>query len=580
MTPDTPRNPSTNNKNRRRTMKTKNIFNILALAVLMPAIIFSTACSKDDNAVNTDNTNKKGYELPVTIKVSRQGDDPATRASYNGTTKKLEFSTGDKLRVRGYNATVGEFGGILDWYSGGTFKGTILTENEYTGTVEDLFTATPGVYASLLPAGYGTYGFISVVEKSGYDNMIMLNETKAFALTKATAIEQFSRETGNYVTSNGFVLAPLYAILNFTITNLTANTEYAIVVSDGSSYDRTGNVTTNGSGTAIFAVGVRGGRESDNITLTVSGTPITLNLFSGTNTALAAGKIYNITRSAVPPLIAGALAGKFTINDSGNQVYFSQGNLQYQASTNTWRFAEHQWDFVGDATNGNVYVGAVKSNNALIASDYSGWIDMFGWGTSGYNHGANCYQPYSTSQEYTDYYAYGSHTYNLRDQTGRADWGYNAISNGGNVENFWRTLTNNEWEYVFNTRSTTSGVKYAKATVNGVAGVILLPDDWNTSYHSLTSTNTASANYTTNNISSSDWTNDFEAHGAVFLPAVGRRWGTSLFNVGERGNYWSTSNGGSSNTANRVYFTSSSLNPHDNNGRYDGYAVRLVKKVD
>lgn len=26
------------------------------------------------------------------------------------------------------------------------------------------------------------------------------------------------------------------------------------------------------------------------------------------------------------------------------KVYFSHGNLQYQASTNTWRFAENQWD--------------------------------------------------------------------------------------------------------------------------------------------------------------------------------------------------------------------------------------------
>ena len=266
-------------------MKTKNIFKSLAFAMLL-----TTACNKNETTV------KKGYELPVTINATRQGDDPATRATYNGSTRKLEFSTGDKLYVSGYNATVGDFAGILDWQSGGTFKGTILTENEYTGTVEDLFTSSPGVYACLLPAGYGTYGFISVVEKSGYDNMIMLDETKAFALTKATAIEQFSWESGEYDSSNGFELAPLYAILNFTITDLAASTEYAVVVSDGI-YGRTGNVTTNGSGTATFAVGVWDDTESEDITLTVGGTPITLNLFGGTNTALAAGHVYNITRS-------------------------------------------------------------------------------------------------------------------------------------------------------------------------------------------------------------------------------------------------------------------------------------------
>ena len=31
------------------------------------------------------------------------------------------------------------------------------------------------------------------------------------------------------------------------------------------------------------------------------------------------------------------------------KVHFSKGNLQYQASTNTWRFAEKQYDIIGDA---------------------------------------------------------------------------------------------------------------------------------------------------------------------------------------------------------------------------------------
>ena len=544
-------------------MKTKNIFNILALAVLMPAIMFSTACSKDDNAVNTDNTNKKGYELPVTINVSRQGDDLATRASYNGTTKKLEFSTGDKLRVRGYNATVGEFGGILDWYSGGTFKGTILTENEYTGTVDDLFTATPGVYASLLPAGYGTYGFISVVEKSGYDNMIMLNETKAFALTKATAIEQFSRETGNYVTSNGFVLAPLYAILNFTITNLTANTEYAIVVSDGSSYDRTGNVTTNGSGTATFAVGVRGGRESDNITLTVSGTPITLNLFSGTNTALAAGKIYNITRSVPAP--SGAIDGKFSVS-STKQVYFSQGNLQYKASTNTWRFATNQYDYVGDADTGNVYENEEKCDNANISGSYSGWIDLFGWGTSGYDSK----YPYASST--------GNSSYAAVDLAGtNYDWGvYNTITNGNTG---WRTLTDGEWEHLLKKRYFTS-YRYAIGSIHSTNGMIIFPDDFNPTAVgvTITSPNSVSSGYVS--YADADWTK-MEAAGCVFLPAAGRRpydSPTTVVNVGTNGYYWTTTIM-SNWAAHWWYFSTSGLGP-SNGYRSYGDSVRLVKDAE
>ena len=66
----------------------------------------------------------------------------------------------------------------------------------------------------------------------------------------------------------------------------------------------------------------------------------------------------------------GVLPGRFTVNAEGLQVQFAQGNLQYQASSNTWRFAEHQYDIVGDATIGNVYENGVKSDNTAISSDY------------------------------------------------------------------------------------------------------------------------------------------------------------------------------------------------------------------
>ena len=45
----------------------------------------------------------------------------------------------------------------------------------------------------------------------------------------------------------------------------------------------------------------------------------------------------------------GVLPGRFTVNADGLQVQFAQGNLQYQASSHTWRLAEHQYDIVGDA---------------------------------------------------------------------------------------------------------------------------------------------------------------------------------------------------------------------------------------
>lgn len=270
-----------------------------------------------------------------------------------------------------------------------------------------------------------------------------------------------------------------------------------------------------------------------------------------------------------PSVPTGALPGRFAINADGDQVYFSQGNLQYQASTNTWRFAEHQWDYVGDA-------------NSNISSSYDGWIDLFGWGASGYKHGATCYQPWSTSIQYSDYYAYGSDSNSLYDQTGRADWGYNCISNGGNAENQWRTLTggsNSEWSYVLYTRGTDSGIRYAKGQVNGVNGVILVPDDWSASTYALSTTNSIGASYASNIISQIEWTSVLEPAGCVFLPAAGYRSGTMVSNMGSYGYYWSSSCN-LSDSAYRVYFTDingSLYAGNSTNSRCNGLSVRLVR---
>ncbi len=281
-------------------------------------------------------------------------------------------------------------------------------------------------------------------------------------------------------------------------------------------------------------------------------------------------------RSQTSPV--GAINGLFSVSAT-QQVYFSQGNLQYQASTNTWRFAENQWDYVGtnNPIPGNPSGGTVNgSDNYYISPTYSGWIDLFGWGTSGYNHGAICYQPWSISKNNSDYCAYGSSTYNLYDQTCLADWGSNTISNGDNQTNQWRTLTINEWEFVFNTRSTASGIRYAKAQVNNVNGVILLPDDWSSSYYTLSNTNKSGANFNINTITAEQWI-IIERHGAVFLPAAGHRVGTSVY-VGFYCYYWSASCGASGIGAYGIYFNDDSLYTFGGD-RKPGHSVRSVRDV-
>lgn len=224
------------------------------------------------------------------------------------------------------------------------------------------------------------------------------------------------------------------------------------------------------------------------------------------NSELGGNTIVPSGDTIAPMLPEGGLPYLFSVSAS-QRVWFSQGNLQYKASTNTWRFATNQNDFIGE-TNGN------------ISPTYSDWIDLFGWGTGN--------EPTKVSTANNDY-----STFN--------DWGNNKISNGGNKENLWRTLAISEWMYVFNSRSTISGIRYAKAQVNDENGLILLPDDWDSNYYTLNSVNDGEASFNSNLVSVDDWEHSLESHGAVFLPAAGNREGTTVDGIGRSGNYWSNS---------------------------------------
>ena len=245
----------------------------------------------------------------------------------------------------------------------------------------------------------------------------------------------------------------------------------------------------------------------------------------------------NITNTTV------SANGAFSVS-STKKVNFAKGNLQYQASTNTWRFAEHQWDMIGDA-------------NKNISSDYSGWIDLFGWGTG---------------NDPTMIVVHGGFYSQF------SDWGNNNISNGEGKN--WFTLTLEEWKYVCDRRSTTSGIRYAKAIVHGVNGVILLPDNWSRSNYSLYEINKYNASFSSNRISLADWTNRLEPNGAVFLPAAGGRFKSDVNNVGTYGFYWSATHKDDGFNAYKLWFDERYVVPSGCSGRNSGDSVRLVSLAE
>ena len=260
----------------------------------------------------------------------------------------------------------------------------------------------------------------------------------------------------------------------------------------------------------------------------------------------------------------GVLPGRFTVNAEGLQVQFAQGNLQYQASSNTWRFAEHQYDIVGDATIGNVYENGVKSDNTAISSDYDGWIDLFGWGT-----GIN---PTLATTENGDYIVY-------------SEWGDNAIQNSTGYT--WRTLTSEENVYLFHDRTNAARL-FGLGSVEGVNGVILLPDGWTTpaglSFTPSTTKglewngtyyfNENEDNYSHNTYTKAEW-RVMESAGAVFLPAAGYREGTNVSLVGIAIDYWLATQHGT--VAGGISGNSKRLHPHSDGDLYYGDCVRLVR---
>lgn len=272
-------------------------------------------------------------------------------------------------------------------------------------------------------------------------------------------------------------------------------------------------------------------------------------------------------------------------NPEGNddlQVHFSQGNLQYNADGasatadpdgyvgGTWRFAQHQFDYIG-----------LDNKNSSV--DYKGWIDLFCWSTSGWNHGAICYQPWSRGES-TDYNAYHDQTKDLNDDSGKADWAYNTIEGAGSG---WRsvkfhqvsTAWKSEWNYLAE-REKEGKVLCGLGEIGGcTSGLILLPDDWDWKYSPgfNPGTGTPGTTWTTNTFTYAEW-KAMEAHGAVFLPASGICKDGIVQYCHINGYYWTSKSDGDG-SARHLNFRTSSYQPDASGSRRIGMSVRLVKEV-
>lgn len=273
----------------------------------------------------------------------------------------------------------------------------------------------------------------------------------------------------------------------------------------------------------------------------------------------------------------------FTVDGNGTQVRFSKGNLQYSRqdthntadgnnTDGTWRFAKHQYDVIG------------VDNNQISNTNYTGWIDLFGWATSGYNG----FSPTLFSTENNAYFNKNNDI--TLTTTANYDWGiYNMID--GYPAATWRTPTSDEWDYILDGRTgvtigSVSNIKFAEVQVNQIKGIILFPDEFEWPLiitNPITIYNNVHAGWNNSAFSLAQWS-ILESTGAVFLPAAGKRTGNSTDENNMTGYYWTSSKLGAATWdkyyALAVLFNTSSVNfGHQYFARSQGNSVRLVKTI-
>lgn len=255
-----------------------------------------------------------------------------------------------------------------------------------------------------------------------------------------------------------------------------------------------------------------------------------------------------------------ALPGRFKIGED-SYINFSSGNLRYNAKKNEWGFAEHQYDFLA-------------ADNNSIAEDYNGWIDLFGWGTSGYEAMNSKMNPWLNEADVNLYYDGNLAGTNY-------DWGKTITTRYATTEQ-WRTLKNTEWGNLitYNTHG------YAK--VNGYKGLVIIPEGFQVPNGLTFESGITASNYNTNNYTADQWIL-MEKAGAVFLPEAGYRSGNSTRNFSYQyamsgttyGYYW-TSTYYTFNYSSKqqgyyfVFGNGSSVTYQSYTNYYTGCSVRLV----
>ena len=520
----------------------KFMTNIKTLAALLIAGAAMTACSSsDDNIANEQPVNPAAQKYIMTVNALK-GDGDATRAlTLDGSTLNASWATTENVYVK--KGTNWVTGSLQPQTAGATANLTGVLSGTVIAAGDGLTLQFPKKSAITFEGQKGTIADIEAIYDYATANVTVASVANGKISVDGTTTFQNHQ-----------------AIIKFTLFDKADGTTKldpsAFTISDGTNMVELTDIpdatyTTNGAGVLYVAFPATNSAETVTLTATVGSDTYTYTT-SSTKT-FTNGKYYAITVKMTKT----PAAGQFSVSAT-KKVTFSSGNLQatWDGTSWNWHFADNQWDYIGNAA-GNT---SINGNGTVSAN---GTVDLFGWSTS-------------------------ATTYGMNNSTSPLDYSGDFVDWGATIGTGWRTLTSDEWTYVFSTRTTggtvfgTAQARYAHATINtdgtGVNGMILFPDGVDIASTEVTTAGTVNGNseYATK-CTTAQWS-ALAAKGCVFLPAAGYRNGTSVDLAGSYGPYWSSSPNDLG--ANEVGFYSGNLYLATYNTRNYGNSVRLVRDVE
>lgn len=576
----------------------KRLTNMAVLLTIVAALATTVISCSSDNDLTGESQQPVAEPQTVHITVGAGfSDDAPTRSALvtEEGKRKLTFATGDRLYVWGMitgTAPQKIVAGYLDMVgtpadgaTTATFRGE-LSVYVYNSS-EDRYDASSHTFATDDPLSecenvYGTLvhkdavGFVIDEDEkwAEYSSRVAstVNELMTTMLcvqgTYNSGTKSFPLSVDLLGYSSDTYCAPIF---NCTISGLKPSTTYNVSHICSTSFENAldehgnylGTITSDAEGKASFACYNVCVKAEKYHVLNFLATDYSddRNVYLGSK-ALA-DKVYNITRPALKFQEAA-----FSVSDT-KQVYFSKGNLYaYKGSTDwKWYFQPQQWGYVGNASGNTQITGPMTLSGNYLR------VDLFCW--NGASSPNNCYG-INVSDTWTDYG-------NVAGEALKHDWGHNVI--GSYAADTWRTLTADEWMFLFSedrsvTNSLSAGARYTMATLGGTyKGLILFPDSYtHPSGTGFTAgTFNAASNYTTT--VTFDFWMKMENAGCVFLPAAGSRYQNTVFMTDPvAGYYWSNSNSETSKATN-ICFAPTYLQ-QVNSSRLNGYAVRLVRDVE